>query len=94
MSDAEDEKQVNELASELLMPTSEVRKLIPNLPVFSQALKRLAQKSKVSVLSAAIRVCNLTEELGLENAAVANFTADDTLTWQWSTTLKMSAKTA
>ncbi len=93
-SDLEDEKRVNELASEILIPTAIVRQVIPDLPVVSTGLKRLAKKARVSELAAAIRVCNLAADIGLINASVVLFDSGDTVRWQWSKTLTMREETA
>ncbi|MFC1758564.1 ImmA/IrrE family metallo-endopeptidase [Planctomycetota bacterium] len=93
-SDSEEERRVNQLASELLMPTRFVKATLPDLPVVAMGLKRLAKKAKVSELSAAIRACNSAEELGLRNASVVLFNDDDDVTWQWSKTLRIPENTA
>ena len=87
-SDSDEERQVNDLASELLIPTDIVKSSIPDLPVVAAALKNLAKRSDVSELAAAIRVCNLSSEIGLINASVVLFD-DDQVRWQWSRTLTM-----
>ncbi len=89
-----EERKVNELASELLLPSSIVRQFIPDIPVVSGALKRLAKKANVSELAAAVRVCNLSQELGLINASVVFFSSGTAVSWQWSTTLEMPEDTA
>ncbi|TWU04921.1 ImmA/IrrE family metallo-endopeptidase [Stieleria varia] len=88
-SDLAEEREVNQLASELLMPKEIVTQVLPDLPVVCDGLRRLARKSKVSELAAAIRVCNLAEEIGLNNALVVLFDDDDSVRWQWSQTLTM-----
>lgn len=93
-SDSDEERRVNQLASELLMPTSFVKATLPDLPVVAIGLKRLAKKANVSQLSAAIRVCNSAEDLGLRNASVVLFDDEDDMTWQWSKTLQMPENTA
>ncbi len=93
-SDLDDEKKVNELASEILLPESIVRHVISDLPVVSIALKRLAKKANVSELAAAIRVCNLAAKIGLVNASVVFFDSDGAIRWQWSKTLSMTEQTA
>ena len=49
--------------------------------------------ANVSELAAAIRVCNLASEIGLLNASVVLFDADQ-VRWQWSETLTMRNDTA
>lgn len=92
-SNTAEERRVNELASELLMPTDIVRSVVPDVPIVAAAIKTLAKKSNVSDLAAAIRVCNLATEIGLLNASVVLFNGDCTK-WQWSTTLRMPEETA
>ena len=92
-SDREEERAVNDVASALLMPVDEVKRDAGSLPVVAAALKRLAKRAKVSELAAAVRVCNLVDDLGLVNASVVSF-RDDSLKWQWSRTLQMSNDTA
>ena len=86
-SNSTEERRVNELASELLIPTDIVKTSLPELPIVATALKKLAKKSKVSELSTAIRVCNLANQIGLDKAAVVLFD-EDQVRWQWSKTLK------
>jgi len=49
--------------------------------------------ANVSELAAAIRVCNLAEEIGLLNASVVLFDGDS-VKWQWSRKLRMPEDTA
>ncbi len=93
-SNIAEERQVNQLASELLMPEPIVQQVLPDLPVVCDGLRRLAKKANVSELAAAIRVCNLAEEIGLNNALVVLFDDDDSVRWQWSQTLTMLESTA
>ena len=92
-SDNVEERQVNDIAAELLVPRDVVQAIVQDLPVVASVLRRLAKQSQVSELAAALRVANLAVELGLENAAVVFF-EDDTVSWQWSKTLTMSEQTA
>jgi len=92
-SDLDEEKRVNEIASEILLPHSIVKQVIPDLPVVSAALKRLAKKANVSELAATIRVCNLAAEIGMVNASVVFFD-EGAIRWQWSKTLSMPEETA
>lgn len=93
-SDVAEERQVNQLASELLMPLEIVKRVLPDLPVVCDGLRRLAKKSRVSEVAAAIRVCNLAKEIGLNNALIVLFDDDDSVRWQWSQTLTMPESTA
>jgi len=92
-SDSSEERRVNALASELLMPTSIVRSMLPDTPVVAGALQKLAKRANVSDLAAAIRVSNLATEIGLINASVVLFDGER-VKWQWSTTLRMPEQTS
>lgn len=92
-SNSEEEKRVNDLASDLLLPVDVVKASVTDLPVVSAALKKLAKEANISELATAIRVCNLAKEIGLINASVALFDGD-LVRWQWSKTLEMNSKTA
>ncbi len=86
-SDSAEERRVNKLASELLLPTQVVKSSLPDLPVVADALKKLAKKANISELATAIRVCNVAGEIGLTNAYVVQFDGDQ-VRWQWSDTLR------
>jgi Zn-dependent peptidase ImmA (M78 family) len=45
-SDSDEERRVNDLASELLLPESVVRQYVPSVPIVASQLKRLATKAK------------------------------------------------
>jgi Zn-dependent peptidase ImmA (M78 family) len=92
-SDSVEERRVNELASELLMPTGIVRSILPAPPVVAAGIRALAKRANVSDLSAAVRVCNLATEIGLVNASVVQFD-EDRVKWQWSKSLRMGNETA
>ena len=87
-SNSAEERAVNDLASELLLPKSVVRQHCPVVPVIAAQLKKLAKVAKVSHLAAAIRVSNLAVEIGLVNASVAFF-KDGEIEWNWSKTLNI-----
>jgi hypothetical protein len=89
----EEERRVNEVAAELLIPQEVVKAIVSELPVVAPVLKRLAKQSHVSELAAALRIANLAPALGLENACVVFFEGD-TVGWQWSRTLSMRDETA
>lgn len=92
-SDSAEERRVNDLAAVLLLPKDVVTVSLPDPPIVAAALKSLAKKAKVSELAAAVRVCNLAEEIGLVNASVVLFD-DGNVRWQWSQTLRMTNDTA
>jgi hypothetical protein len=92
-SDNEEERRVNDLAAELLVPRDFVQAIVHDLPVVASVLRRLAKQAHVSELAAALRVANLAPDLGLENASVVFF-EDDNVNWQWSKTLTMGKEIA
>jgi hypothetical protein len=91
-NDAE-ERRVNELAAELLIPRAVVRATVCDLPVVAKVLRRLARKARVSELTAALRIANLARDLGLGGACVVFFEGRE-VAWQWSQTLTLSTETA
>ena len=92
-SDTEDEKRVNALAAELLLPREIVESTVTEVPVVADVLKRLANKAEVSTVTAALRVANLATDLGLKNASVVHFDGSG-VKWQWSSTISMPDSTA
>ncbi len=93
ISRSDEERKVNDLASELLLPEGVVRQSFPAVPVVAAQLRKLAKKGKVSELAAAIRVANLAAAIGLVNASVVFF-KDDEFEWHWSKTLKIAPAVA
>lgn len=92
-SNDDDEKRVNALAAELLIPREVVESTVTEVPVVADVLKRLARASNVSMVAAALRVANLATEIGLMNASVVHFDGSG-VKWQWSRTLSMGNRTA
>ena len=92
-SSTDEERRVNDLASELLMPSNVVADSLSELPIVAAALKQLAKKANVSELAAAVRVCNLASAIGLVNASVVFFDCEQ-IRWQWSRTLQISHNNA
>lgn len=92
-SDSAEERRVNELASELLMPASIVQSVLQERIVVAGDLQKLAKRANVSDLAAAIRVCNLAPDIGLMSASVVLFEGDD-VKWQWSRTLNIPEQSA
>jgi Zn-dependent peptidase ImmA (M78 family) len=89
---SKEERLIDKFAAELLLPASIVLNAIQEIPVTAKALQRLAKNAKVSDLAVALRVANLTTEIGLNDASVV-FYENDTLKWQWSETLKLTGDT-
>lgn len=89
-SDSDEERRVNELASELLLPSPVVKTALYELPVTAADLQKLARRANVSDLATAIRVCNIAEEIGLVNALVVMFDENEEVQWKWSKSLSIS----
>ncbi|MCA9234230.1 MAG: ImmA/IrrE family metallo-endopeptidase [Planctomycetales bacterium] len=88
-SNSEEERRVNQVAAELLMPLDVVKTFVPHPPVVAKSLEKLAKAANVSPLSAAVRVTTAAGELGLQNAAVLQYDGDD-LRWMWSPSLRIT----
>lgn len=83
-----EERKVNRLTGELLLPLSHLQQLITPPLVNPTTLRQVARRAAVSELMAACRIARLCEQLGLNNAAVLGFSGER-LAWKWSTTLKV-----
>lgn len=92
-SDNEEERQVNAVAAELLLPQKIVAENIKEIPVVAEVLKRFAKLARVSELTTALRVADLATDLGLEKASVVHFDGGG-VKWQWSHTIKMKHEKA
>ena len=88
-ADTKEERQANSLAAEFLLPLTELRRLVTELPVDIIALKKIAKKANVSPVMAACRIAGLAKRLGLINGAVVGFQKNE-YRWKWSTTLHFS----
>jgi hypothetical protein len=87
---SQDERVVDSLAAELVLPASQLKALIGGtLPVDAKCLQRLAKAAHVSETMAACRIAALADELGLVNAAVTAFDDQDKLLWTWTPTLRV-----
>jgi len=93
-SDSAEERRVNELASELLLPKEIVQSTFTAPPVVAAELQKLARRANISEIAAALRVCNLANDIGLINAAVVFFDQTDQVVWRWSKTLEMTGAEA
>lgn len=89
-SDSDEEKRVNALASELLLPQEIVEQTIREIPVVAADLKKLAKLAQVSELSTALRVADLATALRLNEASVVHFDGAG-VKWQYSRSNKISA---
>lgn len=83
-SDRTEEREADKLASSFLIPDEQLTQhLRGTLPVDAKTLTRLAKAAKVSPVMAACRVVSATDELGLQDAAVAFF-IDGRERWRYS----------
>ena len=69
-NDSDEEKRVNELAGQLLLPVSIARRFARDLPISLKAIKSLAKTAKVSEPFVVRRLATLCGEIGLLGAAV------------------------
>lgn len=83
-----EERRVDELAAQLLLPKSTVLNEIKEIPVTAAVLKKIAKRAEVSEVTVALRVASLASDLGLSNAS-AIFYESDEVKWQWPKTLKI-----
>ena len=92
---SQDERPVDSLAAELVLPASRLKSLIAGtVPVDAKSLEHVAKAAHVSVTMAACRVAALAGELGIVNAAVTAFDEYDTLLWTWAPTLRVPKSSA
>lgn len=93
-SDIAEEREADSLASEFLIPKSELDRYIRGqLPIDAKSLVRLSKAGNVSPVMAACRVVSATVELGLHNAAVVFF-QDDVEQWRYSSGLRFQKEEA
>lgn len=93
-SDSEEERNADQLASELLIPGDELNRYVRGeLPVDAKTLTRLAKAANVSPVMAACRVVSATEALGLQNAGVVFF-VDGAERWRYSQGLRFGERDA
>ena len=64
-TDSEEERKVNQIAAELLMPTASRHAIVGDPPISAIGVRKLAKAARVSELAAALRVVGLAEDLGL-----------------------------
>jgi len=84
-----EERKIDKLAAELLLPKSIVLKTVQEIPVTAKMLQGFAKKAKVSQSTVALRVASLTKELKLNDASVVLY-ENDIMKWQWSETLRLN----
>ena len=87
-SNSAEERRVNDVAAELLLPKRVVAESVASPPIAARAIEQLAKKANISQLAAVLRICNLAKNIGLENAAVAQFQRDE-LVWIRTDTLRV-----
>jgi Zn-dependent peptidase ImmA (M78 family) len=89
----EEEKMVNSFAAKILLPQKIAKTYIPEIPITSAVIKRIAKKAKVSELFVARRLASLAPNLGLKDGLVI-FYKNSNFEWQWSKTVWMNPKFA
>ncbi len=89
----EEEKIVNYLAAKLLLPQKKIKSFIPEIPITSTVIKKIAKKAKVSELFVARRLASFALDLGLKDGLVL-FYENNNFKWQWSETVWMSPELA
>lgn len=70
---SQEEKQVNEIAGQLLLPLSVAKNTIRRLPVSRKVIEKLAEKANVSPVFLVRRLTSLSSELGLMGAAALHY---------------------
>jgi len=88
-SNAVEEKAANQLASELLLPESRIRPLVPQGPIDFSVVLRIAKAAGVSNLATACRLASLAQNLGLISAGVAKFEGKR-VQWMWAPGIRVS----
>lgn len=84
-----EEKRVDKLAANILLPKSKVLSDINEVPVTAAAIKRLARRSHISDVVVALRLANEASAFGLQNASVVYY-SHDKMVWQFSETLRLT----
>ena len=88
-SNAHDEKAANQLASEMLLPESRIRPLVPEGPIDFGVVIRIAKAAGESNLATACRLASLAQNLGLISAGVAKFEGNR-VQWMWAPGIRVS----
>lgn len=78
---SQEEKQVNEIAGQLLLPLNVAKNAIRRLPVSRKVIEKLAEKANVSSVFLVRRLTALSSELGLMGAATLHY---ENQQYQWS----------
>lgn len=81
---SDEEKRVNQLAAQILLPQSIARRAVRELPISLGVIKRLAKEANVSELFVARRLTFLAPELGLLKAAIVHY-ENNRYKWQFGT---------
>jgi Zn-dependent peptidase ImmA (M78 family) len=80
---SEAEREVDNLASQLLLPEEKVIKHFRNIPITAKDIKKFANKARISEVVVTLRLASLAPELKLNNALVL-FYQNRKFKWQWS----------
>lgn len=82
----DEEREINELAGEILFPIGHLKALCPAPPLDAAGLTRIAGRAKASLVATARRLVHIARDLGLGNAGVAYFEGG-VFKWSYSPTL-------
>lgn len=86
------EREVDNVAANILLPESKVRNDIKEVPITADVIRKLAKHAKVSDVVVALRLATQPSAFGLTNASVV-FYSNDKMEWQFSETLKLTEET-
>jgi Zn-dependent peptidase ImmA (M78 family) len=92
-SNKSEEREVDKLASQILLPETIVLSEISSLPVVHDTIKKLAKRARISAIAAALRISTLYEKLNIKDSSVILY-RDNKVKWQWSLTLNISEELA
>ena len=92
-SNSEEERRVNGIASQILLPLKVARRAILELPISPTTLKKLAKDARVSEIFVARRLAGLAPDLGLLAAATIHY-GNNRYRWQVGTKPYMPGKIA
>ena len=93
LNNSEEERRVNGIAGQILLPLKVARRAIRELPISPTTLKKLAKDARASEIFVARRLAGLASELGLLAAATIHY-GNNKYRWQVGTKPYMPGKIA
>ena len=93
LSNSEEERRVNGIAGQILLPLEVARRVIRELPISPMTLKKLAKDARASEIFVARRLAGLAPDLGLLAAATIHY-ENNKYRWQVGTKPYMPNKIA